>query len=160
MMIEKDSVVSFHYRVFDADNRELESSHEHDPMTYLHGHKGIIVGLEKAMAGRKVGDTYSATLEPDEAYGPRRDDATQRLQKKSVATKGKLKPGMTITVNSDRGPRQVRLIKAGKFVVDVDTNHPMAGLTLKFDVEIVDVRDATAEEVAHRHVHGPNNHHH
>jgi len=159
MNIDKNTVVSFHYRVFDTDDSELESSHDHDPMTYLHGHKGIITGLEKAMAGRQAGDSYSVTLEPKDAYGSRREDATQRLQKKSVATKGKLTPGMTITVNSDRGPRQVRLIKAGKFVVDVDTNHPLAGLILRFEVEIVDVREASAEEIAHRHVHGPHPHH-
>lgn len=160
MHIDRDSVVSFHYRLSDGAGQPLEDSHGGAPLTYLHGHGNIIEGLEREMTGKAAGDSFSATIPPELAYGPRRDNATQRIQTKHVMTPGRLQPGMTITINTDRGHRQVQVVKAGKFVVDVDTNHPLAGATLTFDVEIVEVREATAEERAHGHVHGPGGHHH
>ena len=160
MIIEQDSVVSFHYRLTDANDQAIEDSHGGTPLTYLHGHRNLIEGLEREMAGKTAGDSFSATIPPELAYGIRHDNATQRIQMKYVMTPGKLEPGMTITINTDRGHRQVQVVKAGKFVVDVDTNHPLAGATLTFAIEIVDVRAATAEELAHGHVHGPGGHHH
>jgi FKBP-type peptidyl-prolyl cis-trans isomerase SlyD len=160
MNIENNCVVSFHYRLRDSDDKELENSHAAEPLIYLHGHGGIIAGLEVAMAGHAEGDVFSATVAPDKAYGPRRQDAVQRIQMKHVLTKGKLKVGQAISINSDQGPRQVIVMKAGKFVVDVDTNHPLAGATLTFDIEIKEVRLATDEERAHNHAHGPGGHHH
>ncbi len=158
--IEKNSVVSFHYRLRGDDGEQIEASFGGEPMLYMHGTNGIIPGLERAMAGRVAGDSFTAVIAPGDAYGERREDAVQRLQMKTVLTKGKLRPGMTIAVNTEHGPRQVKVIKAGKFVVDVDTNHPLAGATLSFDIEIVDVREASAEERAHGHAHGPGGHHH
>lgn len=160
MKIEKNCVVSFHYRLTNVAGEQLEDSHGGKAMTYLHGHRGIITGLEREMAGRASGDRFNATIAPELAYGPRRDDAHQRIQMKTVITKGKLRPGQVISVNTDHGPRQVQVIKAGRFVVDVDTNHPLAGETLTFEVEIAEVREASAEEQAHGHAHGPGGHHH
>lgn len=160
MKIAGNCVVTFHYRLSDADGKALEDSFDGDPMAYLHGHGGIIPGLEREMKGREAGATFNATIPPAMAYGERREDAVQRIQKKAVMTKGRVKPGMVISVSTDHGPRQVVVVKAGKFVLDVDTNHPLAGQTLTFDVEVVEVREATPEERAHRHVHGPGGHHH
>ncbi len=159
MPIEKDSVVTFHYRL-SVGEQQVEDSHEGEPLSYLHGHGNIIPGLESEMAGKAAGDSFSATIPPELAYGLRRDDAVARVQMKHVLTKGRLEPGQPIMVNTENGPRQVRVVKPGKFVVDVDANHPMAGATLNFAIEIVDVRAASDEELAHGHVHGAGGHHH
>jgi len=161
MQIEKDKVVSFHYALSE-DGKQLETSRDGEPMLVLHGHGGVMVGLEEAMAGKAVGDTLNVTLEPAKAYGERQDDAQQRIPIKHLVggKKLKLRPGMVVSVNTDQGPRDVTVIKAGKFNVDVDLNHPLAGKTLTFDVEILDIRDATAEELSHGHAHGVGGHQH
>lgn len=160
MEIGQDKVVSFHYTLSIVGGEQLESSEKTEPMTYLHGHGNILKALEYAMGGKRAGDTFQATLAPAEAYGSRHEGAEQRVPIKHLMYSGKLRPGMTVKINTDNGPRDVRVIKVGKFNVDVDTNHPLAGLSLSFDIEIVDVRDATTEEIAHRHVHGEGGHHH
>ena len=153
-------VVSMHYTLTDDSGDVLDSSNGDQPFTYLHGHHNIIPGLEREMAGHIAGDQFSATIAPADAYGPRRADAGQRIPMKAVMTRGKLTPGMMVAINTEHGPRHVQVIKPGKFTVDVDTNHPLAGVTLTFAVEIIDVRVASDEERAHRHVHGAGGHHH
>ncbi|MGR8921154.1 MAG: FKBP-type peptidyl-prolyl cis-trans isomerase [Gammaproteobacteria bacterium] len=160
MQVEDGRVVSFHYRLLDENGEELESSAGGEPVSYLHGHGGIIEGLGEAMAGRAAGDSFTETIAPERAYGPRHDDAMQRVPKKHIAEKVRLRPGMVVTVGTEQGPRQVQVVKVGKFVVDVDTNHPLAGRTLTFEVEVTDVREATDEEKAHGHAHGPGGHEH
>lgn len=160
MQIERDTVVCFHYRLSEVGGEHLEASETAEPMTYLHGHGNILPALEHAMLGKQAGDTFQVTLEPGEAYGPRRANAEQRIPIKHLLFKGKLRPGMTVKINTEKGPRDVRVVKVGKFNVDVDTNHPLAGMSLSFDIDIVDVREATAEEIAHRHVHGAGGHQH
>lgn len=159
MSIEKNSVVSFHYRL-SVGGEQVEDSHNGEPLAYLHGHGNVIPGLELEMAGKSAGERFTATIAPEMAYGRRREDAITRIQMKQVLTKGRLTPGMVISINTEHGPRQVRVLKAGKFVVDIDANHPMAGATLSFDIEVVEVRVASAEELAHGHVHGAGGHHH
>ena len=159
MPVSKDSVVTFHYRL-SVGGEQVEDSHEGEPLSYLHGHGNIIVGLENEMAGKAAGDSFTTTIAPELAYGPRREDAVARVQMKQVLTEGRLAAGQHIMLNTEHGPRQVRVIKPGKFVVDIDANHPMAGATLSFTIEIVAVRAASAEELAHGHVHGAGGHHH
>jgi len=158
MEIAQDSVVSFHYRLANGEGEALESSHDGEPMTYLHGHGNIIPGLEQEMAGKSAGAHFTATIAPALAYGEYREDAVARVQMKHVKTRGRLQPGQTIAVETAHGMRQVKVIKAGHSVVDVDANHPLAGVTLTFEIDIVEVRAATAEELAHGH--GPGGHHH
>jgi len=155
MNIEDKKVVSFHYTLRDEHGEQLESSREGDPMTYLHGAGNIIPGLEKAMVGKVAGDQFEASVEPAEAYGERDENGVQRIPAKHFKQAGRLEPGQVVVLQTRQGPRQVRVVKVGRFNVDIDTNHPMAGLSLTFDVEVTDVRDATAEEVTHGHVHGP-----
>ena len=155
MNIEDKKVVSFHYTLRDEHGEQLESSREGDPMTYLHGAGNIIPGLEKAMVGKVAGDQFEASVEPAEAYGERDENGVQRISAKHFKQAGRLEPGRMVVLQTRQGPRQVRVVKVGRFNVDIDTNHPMAGLSLTFDVEVTDVRDATAEEVTHGHVHGP-----
>ena len=154
MNIEKKKVVTFHYTLSDEQGEQLESSRESDPMTYLHGVGNIIPGLEKALAGKAAGDRFEVNVEPAEAYGERNENGIQRIPAKHFKQVGRLKPGQVVVMQTREGPRQLTVVKVGRFNVDVDTNHPMAGLSLTFEVEVTDVRDATDEEISHGHVHG------
>ena len=164
MQAGKGKVVSFHYRLKDANGNLLEESYGGEPTAYLHGNQNILPAMEAELEGKQAGDKFEISLSPDQAYGEYSPDAVQRVPLKRIlgkANKGaKLKVGQILSVDTDKGPRQVRVVKVGKFNVDLDTNHPLAGVNLNFDVEIVEVRDATEEEVAHGHAHGPGGHHH
>jgi FKBP-type peptidyl-prolyl cis-trans isomerase SlyD len=154
MNIENKKVVTFHYTLSDAQGEQIESSREREPMAYLHGSGNIIPGLEKAMAGKAAGDSFEISVEPAEAYGVRREDNILRISAKHFKRAGDLHPGQAVMLHTKQGPMQVTVVKVGRFNVDVDTNHPLAGQSLTFDVEVIEVRDATAEEISHGHVHG------
>lgn len=161
MRIEQNKVVTFNYRLREEGGPELENNYDTVPMVYLHGHGNLLAGLEDALSGLAVGESKTITLPPEQAYGQRRENANQRIPIKHIASKHKrLLPGMLIKVSTENGLMNAKVVKPGKFMVEVDTNHPFAGKTLVFDVTITEVRDATAEEIAHRHVHGPGGHHH
>jgi len=159
MKIEKDRAVRFHYTVGEVGQPATESSNGGEPLAILIGHGNIIPGLEKAMEGREAGETFSVDVPAAEAYGERRDGLNQRIPKKHFGEQ-RLMPGMQVVLQTNFGPRAVTIEKVGMSVVDVDLNHPMAGKDLHFDIEIVDVREASAEEVEHGHVHGDGGHHH
>ena len=160
MKIEKDRVVRFHYAVAETGQASVENSKDGgEPIAILFGHGNIIPGLEKAMDGREAGDSFQATVPAAEAYGERREGLSQRIPKKHFGAQ-KLEPGMQVVLQTNFGPRAVTIEKVGMSVVDVDLNHPMAGKDLDFDIEIVEVREASAEELAHGHVHGEGGHHH
>jgi FKBP-type peptidyl-prolyl cis-trans isomerase SlyD len=159
MKIEKDRVVSFHYTVSEQGQEPLESSDGRDPLVILVGHGNIIPGLEKAMEGREAGDKFEVDVVAVDAYGEKREGLSQRVPKKYFKDV-RLEPGMQAVLQTNFGPRAVTIQKVGMSVVDVDLNHPMAGKDLHFAIEIVDVREASAEEVEHGHVHGEGGHHH
>jgi FKBP-type peptidyl-prolyl cis-trans isomerase SlyD len=160
MQIERDAVVSFHYRLSDAEGTLSETSQGREPVTYLHGHGAIVHGLEKEMNGRKAGDSFQARVSPEFGYGYRDERMQQRVPIKHLIRPGKLAIGSAVAVNTSQGQQRGIVRKLGHFNVDVDFNHPLAGKTLIFDIEIVEVREATAEEIEHRHVHGPGGHAH
>jgi FKBP-type peptidyl-prolyl cis-trans isomerase SlyD len=160
MIVSHDTVVTFHYQLKHEKGEVIESSDNRDPMAVLIGHRNILPGLEEAMQGKAVAEKFSVTLSPEKAYGLHREGSTQRIPLKHVLTKGKLQPGRAIAINTEHGARNVTLVKLGKFNVDIDTNHPLAGKTLVFDISIVDVRAASAEEISHGHAHGVGGHHH
>lgn len=160
MQIGKDSVVSFHYRLKEADGDIFEDSHDGDPVLYLHGQRGMLPGLEEALTGRSKGDTFETTLTPEQGYGPRKEGAVQRISKKHLLTKGKLVPNTVVRLNTGQGAQEAILLKVGLKSVDIDANHPLAGKTLTFAVTVVDVRTATTEELAHGHAHGTGGHEH
>ena len=160
MKIEKDRVVRFHYTVSEPGQEPVESSRDRgEPLAILIGHGNIIPGLEQAMDGREAGERFSAEVKAADAYGERRDGLTQRVPKKHFGNQ-RLTPGMQVVLNTNFGPRAVTVEKVGMSVVDVDLNHPMAGKDLHFDIEIVEVREASPEEIEHGHVHGEGGHHH
>ena len=160
MDIAKDTVVQFHYTLKDADGTVIEASHGNEPMAELHGHGNITPGLEEAMAGKAAGDEFTATVAPENAYGQRDETAIQRIPAKHLQGAKKWKKGMVAHVETDQGPRQVTVLKVGKFMVDVDANHPFAGKELTFEVKVEEVRAATAEEIQHGHAHGIGGHQH
>ncbi len=162
MLIENDRVVSFYYRLSEEGQAPIEDNYEgQSPMAYLHGHGNILAGLEEALEGKQAGDKASITLPPEKAYGTRKDDATQKVPIKHLASKHKrLMPGTLVKLNTEKGVVDARVIKAGKFMVTLDLNHPFAGKTLIFDIEITDVREASQEEIDHGHAHGIGGHQH
>jgi FKBP-type peptidyl-prolyl cis-trans isomerase SlyD len=159
MKIAKDSVVRFHYTVSEVGQEALESSNDREPLAILYGHGNIIPGLETAMLDREAGESFGVDVAAADAYGEKRDGLSQRVPKKHFGAQ-KLDPGMQVVLQTNFGPRAVTIEKVGMSVVDVDLNHPMAGKDLHFDVEIVDVREASAEELEHGHVIGDGGHHH
>ena len=159
MKIAKDSVVRFHYSVSEPGQEALESSRDRDPLAILIGHGNIIPGLEAALQDRQAGESFGVDVSASEAYGERREGLSQRVPKKHFGAQ-KLVPGQQVVLQTNFGPRAVTIQKVGMSVVDVDLNHPMAGKDLHFDVEIVEVREAAAEELAHGHVHGDGGHQH
>ena len=159
LKIEKDRVVQFHYTVSEQGQEPLESSKERDPLAILAGHGNVIPGLDKALEGHVAGDSFGVDVAAADAYGERRDGLSQRVPKKHFGEQ-KLAPGMQVVLNTNFGPRAVTIQKVGMSVVDVDLNHPMAGKDLHFDIEIVDVREASKEELEHGHVHGDGGHAH
>ena len=153
MKIEKNRVVRFHYTVSEPGQAPVETSKDREPLAILVGHNAIIPGLEAAMLDRAAGDSFEVTVEPDQAYGPRREGFTQRVPKKHFR-EARLRPGQEVMLNTSMGPCPVTEVKVGATVVDVDLKHPLAGKTLQFQVEIVDVREAEPVEIEHGHVHG------
>ena len=158
MNIEKNKVVEFDYSLTDGDGSEIENTADTGPMLYLHGHSNILPALEAEMAGRSVGDSFEAEFTPEQAYGYRDSARVQRVPTKHILTKGKLQPGMVADVNTAQGPNQVVILKVGRFNVDVDLNHPFAGLALHFKIDVLTIRDATEDEITHGHAHGPGGH--
>lgn len=156
MQVAKDTVVSIHYNLTDSAGIEIESSRSlGQPTEILIGNGGVIPGLENALIDHVAGDRIEVDVQPADAYGERIEGQTQRVPKKYFRDGAKLKPGMlTALAMKDGGQRMVTVIKIGSSVVDIDLNHPLAGKSLHFDVEIISVRAASAEEVAHKHVHG------
>jgi FKBP-type peptidyl-prolyl cis-trans isomerase SlyD len=133
-------------------------------MAYLHGHGQLIKGLEQALEGKRAGDKISATFAPEDAFGMRTENALQRVSINHVINpskaKIKYKPGMIVQLNTKAGAVPATIIKVGLKALDVDANHPYAGKTVIFDVEVIEVREAEAEELAHGHVHGDGGVHH
>ena len=160
MIVEKDRVVSFHYTLSELDGEKFESSIDSEAMLLLYGHGGVIAGVEQALAGHKSGDEFSVTVSPDEAYGRRIENRIQRVSRKKLPNAKRIKVGDRTTLNTDQGRRDVTVVKVGRTVVDVDANHPLAGRTLVFDIQVLDVREAQTEEIAHGHAHPPGGHAH
>lgn len=165
MRAEKDSVVSFHYTVRDAADAAAEpyddSRQRGEPLLALLGHGQLVPGVEKALTGREADDKFEIDVAPEDAYGERQEGLLQRVPKKYFQNAQRLKPGMTTVLQTkDGGQRVVIVHKVGMSAIDVDHNHPLAGKTLHFDIEIVEVRAATPEEIAHGHAHPGDGHSH
>jgi FKBP-type peptidyl-prolyl cis-trans isomerase SlyD len=165
MDIGKNTIVSMHYKVATVEGEHVDKSEEGQPMVYLHGHGQIIPGLESALEGHKSGDRIDAEIPPEKAYGAY--DAALDLQVSRDLfpddVQKKLKPGFQFQAEhpTKEGEHVLFTVhKVEKEAVLVSGNHPLAGQSLLFKVEVVDVRPATEEELTHGHAHGPGGHHH
>lgn len=158
MNITKDSVVTLHYKVADSQGRLLEASPE--PMTYLHGGYGnTFAKIEAALEGQQAGFATSVDLQPEDAFGAR-DESLVRSIPRSEFPPG-VKVGGQLRGHTDDGREQIfHVVKIKGPVVHLDGNHPLAGKALRFSLKVMDVRPASAEEIAHGHVHGEHGHHH
>lgn len=160
MEIAADRVVTIHYTLKDDNGAVLDSSAGGDPLAYIQGHGNLVSGLEKALEGKQDGNTLSVVVPPAEGYGVRDEGLIQRVPKRALQGSGEIKKGMQFQARTDDGMRLFTVTAVVGDMVTLDGNHPLADQILHFDVTIVGVREATAEELEHGHVHGAGGHHH
>lgn len=160
MKIENNKVVLINY-VLTAPNGEQIDASNGEPMAYLHGHHNVIPGLEKALESKSAGDKFTAIISAEDGYGEKLDHLIQENVPKSMFQGVEdIEIGMRFEAQSDQGFHSVAITEVTEETVTVDGNHELAGIELNFDIEVVEVRDATAEEVEHGHAHGAGGHQH
>ena len=160
MQIARDSVAAFHYTLTDDQNQVIDSSAGRDPLTYLHGGGQIVPGLEKQLEGRSAGDKFTADVVPEEGYGVHHPELMQEVPRSAFQGVEDIQPGMQFQGRGQQGEINVTVTRVEDDKVFIDGNHPLAGNTLHFAIEVTDVRAASEEELAHGHVHGAGGHHH
>lgn len=160
MQISPNSVVTLHYTLKDNDGNIIDQSDD-GSFLYLHGAMNIIPGLENALTGKSAGDEFSVKIPPEEGYGNRDPGRIQEVPKEMFQDAGEVAVGVQFHAQSPDGHTiVVTVTEIKEDVVVIDGNHALAGVDLNFAVKVVDVREATEEEVSHGHVHGPHGHHH
>ncbi|MFI5377811.1 MAG: peptidylprolyl isomerase [Tepidisphaerales bacterium] len=159
MQITKDSVVAIDYTLTDGSGQVLDSSKGREPLSYLHGQGRIIPGLEAALDGKVAGDEVKVSIPPEQAYGLRDDRMVQNVPSSAFTGVAQVQPGMQFQANTPDGPRLVTVVGVEGDQVKIDANHPLAGVTLNFEIKIMDVRQASAEELSHGHTHDHGHHH-
>jgi FKBP-type peptidyl-prolyl cis-trans isomerase SlyD len=159
LQIARNKVVSIRYTLRDERGDVLGAAGGAS-LSYLHGKGNIIPGLEQALAGKSAGDKVDVTVAPDQGYGARDERLVQIVARSKFGEVADLAPGMQVRATGPQGPRLVTVVRVDRDFVTVDGNHPLAGRTLNFSLEVADVRKATHEEISHGHVHGPGGHHH
>ena len=164
LIVAKNMVASVHYTGTMPDSGEVfDSSEGRDPLTFIVGHGQMIPGFEEEIQGAKIGDKRTFTLTPDKAYGERQEEAMMKIPRNEFSAleeEAKLEVGMTLVAQMQHGPAPFTVTELTDEEVTADFNHKLAGESLTFAVEIIELRDADAEELSHGHVHGPNGHHH
>ncbi|MFZ0871512.1 MAG: peptidylprolyl isomerase [Rhodanobacter sp.] len=160
MQIAQNSVAAFHYTLTDDHGQVIDSSEGREPLTYLHGSGQIVPGLEKQMEGRKSGDKFTADVAPEDGYGVHHAELMQEVPMEAFQGVEDIQPGMQFQGRGPQGEINVTVTKVEDGKVFIDGNHPLAGQTLHFAIEVTDVRAASGEELAHGHVHGEGGHHH
>jgi FKBP-type peptidyl-prolyl cis-trans isomerase SlyD len=156
MQITKDKVASIHYTLRDGEGNILDTSSGREPLTYLQGAGNLIAGMEEGLEGKSKGDKFKLKISPEKGYGVKDDSLVQKVPRSAFGTQ-KIEKGMQFQTNNGQ---VVTVTETGLESITVDANHPLAGVELNFDVEVTDVRNASADELAHGHVHGPGGHHH
>lgn len=160
MQIEDNKVVVINYTLTDEQGNIIDQSQD-GSFAYLHGAHNIIPGLENALAGKQENDKLQVTINPEDAYGTRDDNQIQAVPRDMFPTDVEIAVGMQFHAETPDGmPVTVSVVEVAEEHVTVDGNHPLAGQTLNFDVEVVNVRDAEQGEIEHGHVHGPGGHQH
>jgi FKBP-type peptidyl-prolyl cis-trans isomerase SlyD len=160
MSITQDQVVSIHYTLRDDAGEVIDASAAGAPLAYLHGHGNLIPSLERELTGKSAGDRLQVKIAARDGYGEYDSALVQRLPRRALKGVPNLKVGMRLQTQGGHGARAVTVTQVVGDMVTLDGNHPLAGKNLNFEVEIAAVREATAEELTHGHVHGPGGHHH
>lgn len=160
MQVADNMAVSIHYTLSNDDGDVIDSSVGDDALVYLHGKGNIISGLEQALYGKEVGDKFNVRIPVEDAYGEFMEERVQVIPRSMFEGIDELEVGMKFHADVSSGPGVVSIIAIDGDDITIDGNHPLAGMALTFDVEIVDVRPASREELAHGHIHGPGGHHH
>src|SRR5690606_2433287 len=156
MQITKNKVAAIHYTLRDNEGTVIDSSEGRDPLQYLHGFGNLIPGMEEGLEGKSKGEKLKLKIEPEKGYGEKDENLIQEVPRAAFGDQ-EVKPGMRFSTNQGG---VVTVTDVGAETVTVDGNHPLAGVELNFDVEVVEVRNATDEELQHGHVHGPGGHEH
>ena len=153
LKVVEDLVVTIEYEM-KVDGEVLDSSVDEGPLPYLHGHGNIIAGLETALVGMKIGESKSLVVEPKDGYGERVDDAMMDVPREEFPEEVPVEVGVELEVTDQEGDIMlVTIAKVADEMVTLDTNHPLAGLKLDFELKVIDIRDATPEEIEHEHAH-------
>jgi FKBP-type peptidyl-prolyl cis-trans isomerase SlyD len=152
MEIHSGRVAAIHYTLSDDDGTVIDRSAPQSPLRYLHGAGNIVPGLEKALDGRRAGDSIQTAVPPEQGYGPRHDGLVQQVPRSAFPADARIEPGIRFEARTERGPLVVTVTEVGDEAVTVDGNHPLAGRTLHFQVEVAEVRDATEQERQQGHV--------
>ena len=154
LLIGENSVVSMHYKLTDDTGKVIDSSEGREPLAYLHGAGNIVPGLEKALTGKSEGDSVQVRVAPAEGYGEVNPEGIKVIERAAFQGVESIEPGMTFEAKSPDGASQHIVIKKVEGdEVTIDLNHPLAGVALNFNIQVVSVRDATKEEIDHGHTH-------
>lgn len=161
MNIEKDRVVTIHYNVKDDFGKQVDTSRDVEPLSFIQGTQAILPVLESHLEGKRKGDCIEVRLPSEQAYGPRYEELVEVVKRHQFEEDQKLEVGMEFAFEDESGQlHSVRIVKVDQDDITIDGNHPFAGMDLNFDIEVLDVREATPEELDHGHVHGIGGHHH
>jgi FKBP-type peptidyl-prolyl cis-trans isomerase SlyD len=156
MEITKNKVAAIHYTLRDNEGTIIDSSEGREPLHYLHGAGNLIMGMEEGLEGKTTGDKFTLKISPEKGYGQKDDGLVQKVPRSAFGDQ-EVKEGMRFSTNQGG---VVTVTNVGLDAVTVDANHPLAGVELNFSVEVMEVRNATSEELSHGHVHGPGGHQH
>jgi FKBP-type peptidyl-prolyl cis-trans isomerase SlyD len=155
MQVANEKVVHIHYTLKNDQGDVLDSSEGGEPLSYLHGADNIIPGLEKALEGHEPGEEVDVRVPAEDAFGERRPELVQSVPRSQFPPEVTPEVNMQFQAQTPAGPQTVTVVDIDEELVTVDANHPLAGAALNFSAKVLDVRDATAEELEHRHAHGP-----
>jgi FKBP-type peptidyl-prolyl cis-trans isomerase SlyD len=159
MQITNNTAVSIHYTLTNDEGEELDSTSGGEPMVYLHGSGNIITGLEKALHNKSTGEKLNVRIEAADAYGKFSDDLIQVVSREMFDGIEAVEVGMQFQTSANSGSGVITVLQVDGDDITIDGNHPLAGEALNFEVEIVNVRLATKEEISHGHIHGARCHH-
>ena len=159
MQVKPQAVVTIDYTLKDDEGKVVDTSSGRKPLTYIHGLGNLVSGLEKALEGKAAGERLDVTLSPEQGYGRRDEKLVRKLPLRKIASKNP-RVGERARAQFDDGVRMATITAVSGDYATVDGNHPLADKNLHFGVEVVSIREATAEELEHGHAHGPEGHSH
>lgn len=160
MKIEDDKVVGIHYTLKDNDGNTIDTSAGKDPLYYLHGYGQLVPGLEDELEGKALEEKFSVKVKPEDGYGTYNEELVYVISRSKFPNPENVEVGMTFTSKTKDGQFNLNVVGVEGDNITLDANHPLAGRDLNFEVEVVEIREATREEIKHEHVHGPGGHHH